>query len=62
MADSITYMRDEQGSYGFKCNCGHEYIAPSSTVQNPIHRSNLVDCMVRYHEAKHKKKHKRLAK
>lgn len=54
--DSITYMRDEQGAYGFKCSCGHEYTAPSSTAQNPAYRGNLIDCMIRYHEGKHKRK------
>lgn len=53
--NSIIYRRDETGVFGFDCSCGHTYIAPSSTAQNIEHRNNLVDCMIRYHEAKHKK-------
>lgn len=52
---SIVMLRDAGGAaYGFDCSCGHNYTAPSSTAQNIEYRANLVDCMIRYHEAKHK--------
>lgn len=53
---SITYMRDEAGTFGFACSCGHIYNAPTSAAQDTVQRANLVDYMIRHHERKHKKK------
>lgn len=56
---SITIRRNAAAVTGFDCACGYSYTVPerltSGPYMNAAHAGNLCDCMVRYHEAKHKK-------